>query len=141
MYIKIIENKQDFEYNKNLLEKIRNDEGLEKDFLMKNITKIHKFVAVISERFADLYVNIDNYDFDQIEELFSENSESFYNPIYLNAFMDTIDEFISIASKNIDFLKEHIESMSYKSIMSLQNVFQHNKKITHEFLDSVKGLF
>jgi hypothetical protein len=55
-------------------------------------------------------------------------------------YIKIIDEFMSMASKNINNLIDAFDNLSYKEFLEVQEIFQHNKNVSDDIVKNFKEI-
>lgn len=142
MKLKYVETIADYDYNVNLLNKAKKDEDFKEDFLIINFQYINVYLSKIPTFYHDFLLETNALE----KSLF--NSKKF-NSIYkrldkklklIVMYIKIIDEFMSMASKNINNLIDAFDNLSYKEFLEVQEIFQHNKNVSDDIVKNFKEI-
>lgn len=142
MKLKYVETIADYDYNVNLLNKAKKDEDFKEDFLIINFQYINVYLSKIPTFYHDFLLETNALE----KSLF--NSKKF-NSIYkrldkklklIVMYIKIIDEFMSMASKNINNLIDAFDNLSYKEFLEVQEIFQHNKNVSDDIVKIFKEI-
>jgi hypothetical protein len=140
--LKYVETIADYDYNVNLLNKAKKDEDFKEDFLIINFQYINVYLSKIPTFYHDFLLETNALE----KSLF--NSKKF-NSIYkrldkklklIVMYIKIIDEFMSMASKNINNLIDAFDNLSYKEFLEVQEIFQHNKNVSDDIVKIFKEI-
>jgi hypothetical protein len=140
--LKYVETIADYDYNVNLLNKAKKDEDFKEDFLIINFQYINVYLSKIPTFYHDFLLETNALE----KSLF--NSKKF-NSIYkrldkklklIVMYIKIIDEFMSMASKNINNLIDAFDNLSYKEFLEVQEIFQHNKNVSDDIVKNFKEI-
>jgi hypothetical protein len=140
--LKYVETIADYDYNVNLLNKAKKDEDFKEDFLIINFQYINVYLSKIPTFYHDFLLETNVLE----KSLF--NSKKF-NSIYkrldkklklIVMYIKIIDEFMSMASKNINNLIDAFDNLSYKEFLEVQEIFQHNKNVSDDIVKNFKEI-